>query len=53
MAKKEKVEIIQCKDCRYYNPISDTLEGVCRVSPFKAYRKCSQSCDNAVRREKR
>ena len=53
MAKKEKKEIIHCQDCRYYTPIGNTVEGVCRVSPYRAYRKWSQSCDKAVRREKR
>ena len=48
--KKEKVEIIQCRHCRYYHPLEGTAEGIYKVSPYRAYRKMHHSCERAVRK---
>jgi hypothetical protein len=51
MGMTKKVKIIQCQHCRYYTPLGDTLEGICRVSRCKAYRKWNYSCDKALMRK--
>lgn len=51
MGMTKKIKIIQCQNCRYYTPLGDTLEGICKVSRCEAYRKWNHSCDKVLPRK--
>lgn len=53
VAKKEKVEIIQCLHCKFYHPIGNTVDGICTVSAYRAYRKWNHNCEKAVRKHRK
>ena len=50
MAKKEKVKIIHCEQCIYWSRMGESADGVCKVSPYHAYRKHNQFCEKAIKR---
>lgn len=50
MAKKEKVKIINCEQCIYWHQMGESVDGICTVSPYRAYRKRNQFCEKAIKR---
>lgn len=50
MAKIEKVKIINCEQCIHWHQMGKSVEGICTVSEYRAYRKRNQYCDKAVKR---
>ena len=50
--KKEKKEIVECQSCRYWTRMGETVDGICKVSPYRAYRKENHYCEKAVKNTK-
>jgi hypothetical protein len=50
MAKMEKVKIISCEQCIYWHQMGESVEGICTVSEYHAYRKRNQYCEKAIKR---
>lgn len=50
MARKEKVKIINCEQCIYWSRMDESVDGICTVSEYRAYRKRNQYCDKAIKR---
>ncbi len=51
MAKKErKKEIVECQRCKYWTRMGETVDGICKVSPYRAYRKENHYCEKAVKK---
>lgn len=50
MSKKEKVKIINCEQCIYWSRMGESVDGICKVSPYRAYRKRNQFCEKAIKR---
>ena len=48
--KKGKTEIINCERCMYWDRLGDSVEGICKASPYRAYRKRNQFCERAIKK---